>query len=491
MAVGRRSITGGVKPAGARRIQFDFTIDGKRYRPTLPWTPNEPNLQRARQLLARIKAQIAAGTFSFTEEFPGYRLRKRLGVQLRARNCSDVFDAFLAHEEARVRRNDLAPITLAAHRQILDQVWRPAIGALPFLSVRYSTLVKIADARRWTKKTYNNVISALRRAFAFGFEDHPEEHNPAKALRSARIGKKDRPAIDPFSVQDAEVVIAAIHRDWGEAQGNYDEFRFFTGLRPSEQIALVVSDFDPLTGTLSVTKARVAGIDRDRTKTGEDRSIHLCPRARAVLEGQLRLRDQLSRTGHLNHQQLFFDTDGSAIRRLREPYARWHRTLRGLSIRYRKPYAARHSSVSWNLMAGRNPLWVAKQHGHSILTMLTVYAAWTEGALEADVAAIRRAMRGLACASRISPSEMAAPASPELKAAEPTERSIPDKVRPRARPRNSKKSLPTALATRPDLAADLAVEGAWRTVSPRLPRHLTGGADGTRTRDPRRDRPVF
>jgi hypothetical protein len=26
--------------------------------------------------------------------------------------------------------------------------------------------------------------------------------------------------------------IAAIHRDWGEAQGNYDEFRFFTSLRP-------------------------------------------------------------------------------------------------------------------------------------------------------------------------------------------------------------------------------------------------------------------
>ena len=33
--------------------------------------------------------------------------------------------------------------------------------------------------------------------------------------------------------------LAAIHRDWGEAQGNYDEFRFFTGLRPSEEIALV------------------------------------------------------------------------------------------------------------------------------------------------------------------------------------------------------------------------------------------------------------
>ena len=29
-------------------------------------------------------------------------------------------------------------------------------------------------------------------------------------------------------------------------------------------------------------------------------------------------------------------------------------------------------------MLGRNPLWVAKQHGHSIATMLWVYAAWIE-----------------------------------------------------------------------------------------------------------------
>jgi len=65
----------------------------------------------------------------------------------------------------------------------------------------------------------------------------------------------------------------------------------------------------------------------------------------------------------------------------------------GFPDSWSKPYVARHSSVSWNLMIGRNPLWVAKQHGHSLVTMLTVYAAWVEGTLESDVVAIRRAMR--------------------------------------------------------------------------------------------------
>src|SRR5262249_49171815 len=59
---------------------------------------------------------------------------------------------------------------------------------------------------------------------------------------------------------------------------------------------------------------------------------------------------------------------------------------------YRRPYTARQTSVSWNLMVGKNPLWVAKQHGHSIATMLRAYAAWAEGTAEVDVEAIKRSM---------------------------------------------------------------------------------------------------
>lgn len=43
-------------------------------------------------------------------------------------------------------------------------------------------------------------------------------------------------------------------------------------------------------------------------------------------------------------------------------------------------------------MSGKSPLWVAKQHGHSISTMLGVYSAWCDGAVPADIKAIRRAM---------------------------------------------------------------------------------------------------
>jgi hypothetical protein len=64
---------------------------------------------------------------------------------------------------------------------------------------------------------------------------------------------------------------------------------------------------------LSVTKARVDGVDKDCTKTHEDRRIKLCRRAVAVIERQLRFRDRLTAKGLINHNYLFVTDDGRPI----------------------------------------------------------------------------------------------------------------------------------------------------------------------------------
>lgn len=171
--------------------------------------------------------------------------------------------------------------------------WPPDFLADPLFSPR---------GHRWSKKTYNNTISVLKRAFEFGYRDRPFHENPAVNLRCARLRKSDRPKVDPFCMHDAEALIAAIHRDWGEAQGNYDEFRFFTGLRPSEQIALVLTDLDLVNGVIGINKARVFGVDR--CKTGDDRRVQLCPRALSVLRRHLRLRERLEAAGKIDHDHV-------------------------------------------------------------------------------------------------------------------------------------------------------------------------------------------
>jgi integrase len=355
-----------------------------------------------------IKEGIRLGTFSFIEEFPDFRDLHAVFHHSPYRTCNQVFDEYVAHCESRLNKHDLSFATVTGYRKALNSIWRPKLGALPFLQVRYSMLLKIAlEHKTWSKKTYNNKISVLRRAFEFGYRDHPEHPNPAWGLKGARLKRRDLPRIDPFRIQDAEALIAAIHRDWGEPQGNFHEFRFFTGLRPSEAIALNVRDYDEPQGSLSVTKARVYGVDKNTTKTHEDRVIQLCPRAIAVLKRQLALYRYLKARGRIEHDQLFFNEGGQPIRHLGYLAKCWRKSSDRLGLRYRRPYCARHTSVSWNLMIGKNPLFVSKQHGHSITTMFRTYAAWMDGAPESDIVLILAAIdRDGSSVERLSNNQM-------------------------------------------------------------------------------------
>jgi hypothetical protein len=93
--MGSKWFTGGVVAAPHGRIQFDFTFEGVRYRTSIRRPPSEANLRRAHQRLNDIKRQIEVGTFSFAEEFPDYRLLRRLGGTVKVRSCNEVFDEFL------------------------------------------------------------------------------------------------------------------------------------------------------------------------------------------------------------------------------------------------------------------------------------------------------------------------------------------------------------------------------------------------------------
>jgi integrase len=55
----------------------------------------------------------------------------------------------------------------------------------------------------------------------------------------------------------------------------------------------------------------------------------------------------------------------------------WSPALKRAGVRYRKPYQTRHTYASLMLMAGENPLWVAKQMGHTDAALtLKRYARW-------------------------------------------------------------------------------------------------------------------
>jgi len=387
----------GVVHAKGSRIQVTIYVKRQRFRPTLPMLPTEANLQVAQQRVRNIYARIDAGTFDLLEEFPDYRLKRRYALvwpnSHRTATCNEIFDRFLSYCETRVAMNDLAFSTLNHYHHVLNRTWRPRLGHRLFREVTFSDLLEIAMRRGWvSKRTYNGGLTPLRCAFAFGYKDHLNAQNPAARLENLRMMKRDRRPIDPFTVEEAETIIRALHQVWGEVTGNYDEFRFFTGLRQSEQFALQLRDYDADKGTLLVRRALVLGRVKDRTKNHEDRLVMLCHRARLVLNRQLALRKARPFDRTVKHPYIFFKDNGEPITDLSYPYRRWRSVLERLNVRYREPYTARHSFVTWNLMIGKNFLWVADQHGHAPEVMLTTYAKWQRGATEADIERIRHSM---------------------------------------------------------------------------------------------------
>ena len=102
----RRVNAGGVIAKGHDMIQFDFNLDGVRYRAAIKRTPTEANLQRAREQLEGIRERIRAGTFRFEEEFLNFRYTDRVIDPSQDRTCGQVFDFFIRHCEARLSRGD-------------------------------------------------------------------------------------------------------------------------------------------------------------------------------------------------------------------------------------------------------------------------------------------------------------------------------------------------------------------------------------------------
>lgn len=112
-----------------------------------------------------------------------------------------------------------------------------------------------------------------------------------------KTGRQRRGA-EPFSIQEAEVLIAAMHLDRGEVQGNCDELDSSRACgRPSSRVAC--GDCDLSQGKLKVSKACVMRRNKDRTKTSEDRLVELCPRAIDVLRRQMPLRARMKLAGRI------------------------------------------------------------------------------------------------------------------------------------------------------------------------------------------------
>jgi integrase len=365
-------------------IRLSFYYEGRRIRRTLyvgdkPLKATPPNLKHAARLAEEIRGKITAGTFVLAEYFPddGEGGPTTVTKQL---------DTWLASQ--RVEKSTKAGYEAAAN------FWRTAsyhdtdqslpLGPVPLRALKVSH-IKTALARRpeLSGKTINNYVSVLRGALQLAIDDKIITASPVGEVPSAKW-QKEPP--DPFTPEERDRIIDAADAKHPGQVANMVRFWMWSGLRTSELLGLRWPNVDLASGTVLVREAKVKA-ERKATKTNVARTVRLHSQALAALTAQ-------KAQTYLKGEEVFQDP------RHREPWATeasfrkvfWIPLLKGLGIRYRRPYQCRHTYATTLLMAGRNPAWCAKQLGHDVKVFLTTYARWIEGdADDREMAALEAA----------------------------------------------------------------------------------------------------
>ncbi len=181
------------------------------------------------------------------------------------------------------------------------------------------------------------------------------DRDPFQALQWPRIPTA-RP--DPFSEEERDDILA----QFKAKVPSYFPFLhtlFWTGMRPSEALALRWEDIELKHGFLSISKSRYLGTENSPKTPGSEREIRLLPGVVEVLRAIKPLHVAID-------EHVFKNQDGEPVNFHTWRGGLWYRALRATGIRERKPYATRHTFISVGLSNGVNIKWLAEYCGTSV-----------------------------------------------------------------------------------------------------------------------------
>jgi integrase len=373
--MGRRSTTGGVRPAG-NRIELYFRFQGKKARPTLDQKPTPSNLAYAKRLVADIEERIRQGRFTFetfAAEFPTYKGLARFGnlaPAARPKSFREYGVLWLG------TKGKLSPSTVGGYERVLEAHWYRWFGDQPIGSILHSVVASKLGELTGSRKTHNNVLDPGRQVFELAKKDKAIDANPCDGIAFLELPE---PEPDPFDLQEVDIILATIAKRWGDELRDYYEAAFFGGQRASEQIEQRWDlDVDMRGRCSRIQRARVEGVVKD-TKTYDNRTLEHHSRYHAALVRQF------ARTGLANGYVWLSPFSGNGRKR-GEPWLdesqqgeMFRAAVKLARLRQRPAKNTRHTYATVMLMAGAKPAWAAAQLGHSVEMFMRRYAKWIPG----------------------------------------------------------------------------------------------------------------
>ena len=368
--MGRERKYDGVRIASASSIEIDFYYAGKRHRERLKLQPTPANLKRAAQHLAAIQDAITRGVFDYATTFPNSKQAKQFQNK-NSLTVAQYLDNWLVAKEPTLKAS-----TFDGYLKIVNGHLIPSFGKMELHELTRSSIKQWAATLEAGNKTISNVLSCFRAALQEAFEDELITSNPLFGW----VYKKSEPPkqeddVDPFSKEEQDAILSVIN---GQVR-NLIRFAFWTGLRTSELVALNWDDVDFKRNVAIISKAQTQAskgkVEATKTRAGT-REVKLLPPALAALL------DQKSFT-FLKGDEIFQNPRTQERWQGDQPIRQsmWIHALRLAGVRYRNPYQTRHTYASMMLSAGESPVWLAKQMGHSDLSMINRrYGRWMKDA---------------------------------------------------------------------------------------------------------------
>jgi integrase len=361
----------GIREASKTSYEITFAYRGERCRERIKLKPNAVNRKRLENWLGAIKSAIDQNSFDYSVTFPNSKNRFKF-IANKGNNLllSQYLDNWLESKKKTIK---------ASTHLSYAKACKLIVNA--FIGVNLADL-KRSDIKSWlaaltsSNKNISNLQSVLRSALQDAVNDELIENNP---LYGWKYTNNETPKtvddVDPFSIDEQQDILNELD---GQNKNMFIIF-FWSGMRPSELIALNWDDIDFRRGIIKVNKSFTqAATDFETTKTkAGKRDIKILGPAMDALINQKKYTYLKNKEIFQNPKTMERWQGDRAIRN-----GVWRPALKRAKVRYRRPYQTRHTYASMMLTAGESIAWLAKQLGHSsIITTMNVYAKYIKDSI--------------------------------------------------------------------------------------------------------------
>ena len=368
------------------RLYFDFTHQGIRCREQTALDNTPANTKRLEKILDRIKAEILLGQFDYDQHFPNSKMVKKFKhkeeILQQHINGTPSFESFsetwFSEVSVAWRKSYKVTIKFIIERRLVPYFGQKDIRQIQkadLMSFR-SQLTKIKNKKgnKFSADYINRHMKVLRMIFS----EAADRYDFNSPFRNIKPLKKDKKDINPFSLEEANLIISTVRSDFR----NYYIVRFFTGMRSGEINGLKWEYIDFERRLILIRECWLKGEITDTKNDGSQREIQM---SQPVFDA-LKLQYQITK----NCEFVFATQIGTPLgdnvtKRV------WHPLLRHLGLKARSPYQTRHTAATLWLASGENPEWIARQMGHANTEMLfRVYSRYVPNLTRQDGSAFER-----------------------------------------------------------------------------------------------------